>query len=144
MEKVSKIWGTCQLYVDNGAWTIKAYIPGYGEAQEQTVIINEADATQNLSLDSSVTYHTISGKVGIDTDNSATSTENPLTFLPIRAVEYNALGANIGKEYNSVTDSSGNYSLLVPQGKYRVDIWTSEYGELGINNQNDNNILYYS
>ncbi len=133
--------GNYVLYVENGVWQLNAYIPEYGEAESQTVIIDNADVTQNLAPNSDHTYYTISGKVGIDTDGNYSTLETPFANMPIRAVAYNSQGVYLGQEYNSTTDSDGNYTITVPAGTYRVDIWTPEYGELGVNNLNGNNIL---
>ena len=114
--------GNYILYVANGNWTVQSYIPGYGDSELQTVVVNGASMTQNLAPDSSVTYYTISGEVSLN--NSAQ------TYMPIRAVKYDNNGNYTGQEYGGQTDASGDYSISVPPGKYRVDIWTPEFGEV--------------
>lgn len=134
--------GNYILYVDNGTWALNAYIPGYGDADTKVVVVDGANETQNLAPNVNTVYYTISGTVGIDTDGSGLDIpETPLTYLPIRAVKFDADGVYQGKEYSASTDSSGNYQISVPAGIYRVDIWTPNYGELEINNLNDNDIL---
>jgi hypothetical protein len=118
--------GNYILYVGNGTWVVQANIPGYGDSQAQTVVVNGASMTQNIAPDSSVTYYSISGTVTIN--------DVAQTFMPIRAVEYDSNGNYLGNEYGGQTDSSGAYSISVPGstgGKYyRVDIWTPEFGEV--------------
>ncbi len=118
--------GNYVLYVDDGVWNVHAYISGYGEAEVQTVVVNGSDETQNLAPDTSVAYYTINGTVTIDSVAQ--------TFMPIRAVEFDDDGNYTGKEFNASTDASGNYSITVPgNAKYRVDIWTDDYGEVALN-----------
>ncbi len=123
--------GNYILYVDNGTWVVNANIPNYGDAQSQTVVVNGSDMTQNLAPANASTYYTISGSITI----GGTAQAN----MPIRAVEYSSAGAPTGKEYHGFTDSSGAYSISVPgtgtsgQYKYyRVDIWTPDYGQVGL------------
>ncbi len=119
--------GNYVLYVDNGVWQLNSYISGYGDAKEQTVVIDNADATQDLAPDTEVSYYSISGSVVIGGD--------PQAFLPIRAVQYDSNGRYSGKEYSGLTGADGTYSISVPGNNlYRVDIWTPEYGEVGLNN----------
>ena len=133
--------GNYIIYVDNGTWTVNAHIPGYGDASPTTVVVNGSDITQNIVPDTSLTYYTISGTVGIDTDGTYSTVEDASEYLPIRAVKYNAQGVYLGNEYGAMTDENGNYSISVPAGIYRVDIWTPEYGEVDINNLDDDNTL---
>ncbi|MFH1410040.1 MAG: carboxypeptidase regulatory-like domain-containing protein [Patescibacteria group bacterium] len=124
VDTMSDSSGNYILYVANGTWVVQANIPGRGDTESQMVVINGASQTQNLSPDSTVTYYDISGIVTI---NGATQ-----TYRPIRAVKYDASGNFMGQQYSGQTDGSGNYSISVPPGNYRVDIWTSEYGEVGL------------
>ncbi|MBU4003024.1 MAG: carboxypeptidase-like regulatory domain-containing protein, partial [Proteobacteria bacterium] len=114
--------GNYILYVANGNWTVQSYIPGYGDSEPKTVVVNGASMTQNLSPNSSVTYYTISGTVTLNDINQ--------TYMPIRAVKYDDNGNYTGQEYGGQTDASGVYSISIPPGKYRVDIWTPEFGEV--------------
>ena len=128
-ETMTDASGNYILYVANGNWTVQSYVPGFGDSQPQTVVVNGASMTQNLSPDSSVTYYTIRGTIKIGGE-----TGTPQIYMPIRAVEYDSNGNYLGKEYNGQTDASGVYSISVPgsaSGKYyRVDIWTPEFGEV--------------
>lgn len=133
--------GNYILYVDNGAWNVNAYISGYGNAEAKTVVVNGSDVSQNLGPSTSGNYYMISGKVGVDTDGDYSKPESPFIYMPIRAVAFNEQGVYQGKEYQGTTDSMGNYNINVPAGIYRVDIWTPDYGELGVNNLNGNNTL---
>ncbi|MBU4116106.1 carboxypeptidase-like regulatory domain-containing protein, partial [Patescibacteria group bacterium] len=66
--------------------------------------------------------YTISGTVTLNDINQ--------TYMPIRAVKYDDNGNYTGQEYGGQTDASGVYSISIPPGKYRVDIWTPEFGEV--------------
>lgn len=122
--------GNFVLYVESGTWNVNAYIPGYGNAESQAVVVTDADAVQNLSLPGSQDYINISGTVTI---NSAAQ-----SYRPIRAIEFNSSGAYLGHQYNANTDSSGAYNLRVAaadgsgQKYYRIDIWTADFGEVGL------------
>ncbi|MCK5460465.1 Ig-like domain-containing protein [Candidatus Gracilibacteria bacterium] len=135
--------GNYILYVDDGTWSVETDAPGVGWMQyERVITINNASASNiNLKPASDTTWRTISGTVGIDTDGAYSTVETPFANMPIRATKYDATGNYLGYEYGGMTDSSGNYSLNVISGIYRVDIWNPDYGEQGINNQNNNNIL---
>jgi hypothetical protein len=133
--------GNFILYAENGTWILNGYIPGYGSAEAKTVVVNSTDVSQNLAPNLSQNYYTVSGIVGIDTNGTYSNVETPFAYQPIRAVAYNAQGVYQGREYNTITDSTGRYRLTVPAGIYRVDIWTQQYGEIGINNQNQDNTL---
>ena len=118
--------GAYVLYVDTGTWQLHSYIPGYGDAASQTVVVSDTDVTQNLAPDSSTTYYNITGTVTIGGDAQA--------YMPIRAVQYDSNGKYTGKEYGGSTGADGTYSISVPENNlYRVDIWTPVYGEVGLN-----------
>jgi hypothetical protein len=121
-ETMTDASGNYILYVADGNWIVQSYIQGYGDSQPQTVVINGASMTQNLSPDSSVNYFTIKGTVTLNDAVQA--------YLPIRAVKYDDNGNYTGQEYGGQTDALGKYSISVPPGKYRVDIWTPEFGEI--------------
>ena len=135
--------GNYILYVNNGIWQVETDIPGAGWIKYgRTITVNNASVGDiNLSPSISTNFYTISGLVGIDTNNDFDNVETPFANMPIRAVKYDANGAYQGKEYNSTTNSSGAYTISVPAGIYRVDIWTPEYGEIGVNDQDDNTTL---
>jgi hypothetical protein len=135
--------GNYILYVNAGTWYVETDIPSAGWMQyERSLTVTTASfANINLSPDYDTNFYTISGTVGIDTNGTYSTVETAFSNMPIRAVEYNANGVYQGKEFNGITDSNGDYAITVPAGIYRVDIWTKEYGELGVNNQNSNNTL---
>jgi len=136
--------GNYILYVNDGTWYVETDIPGAGWTQyELPITINGSSAADiNLSPSIDTDFYTISGIVGVDTNGSGLSApETLLTSLPIRAVKFDANGVYQGQEFNSTTDSNGEYSMTVPAGIYRVDIWTPGYGEIGVNNQNSNDTL---
>lgn len=116
--------GNYILYVDNSNWIVEADAPGVGWMEySSTVAISSASQSGiNLSPSSDVTWYSISGTVTIN--------GNLQTYMPIRAVLYDANGNYLGREYNGMTDSVGEYTISAPAGTYRVDIWTPEYGEV--------------
>lgn len=119
--------GNYILYVDNGSWNVNGYIPGYGNAEQQTVVINGANATQNLapSASDSTSRYDVSGTITINGSAQANR--------PLRAVEYSATGSYLGNQYSGSTDSNGAYNLSLPNNKYyRIDIWTPDFGEVGL------------
>jgi hypothetical protein len=117
--------GNYILYVDAGAWRVQSYIPGFGNAEPQTVVVAAADVTQNLAPETGATFYMIGGTITIGGTAQA--------YRPIRAVQYNNNGVYTGKEYHGQTNSTGVYSISVPgTNNYRIDIWTQEYGEVGL------------
>ncbi|MCK5320609.1 Ig-like domain-containing protein [Candidatus Parcubacteria bacterium] len=129
--------GNYILYVSPGTWHVEADAPGVGwmEYGLWVTISDTSAANINISPAAGTDYYTISGRVGISTNETYSVIDTPFINMPIRAVLYNANGVYQGKEYNSTTNSNGEYTISVPAGIYRVDIWTQEYGELGVNNQ---------
>lgn len=125
--------GNYILYVDNGTWYVEADAPNVGWMQyDLPITINSASQSNiNLKPSTDLTWYDITGTVTIDGSAQA--------YMPIRAVEYSSTGAYLGKEYSGMTDSAGAYTLTVPgtgaadsYKYYRVDIWTPNYGEVGL------------
>jgi hypothetical protein len=123
--------GNYILYVDNGTWRVEADAPGFGRLQYDlpVTIAGASQSNINLKPATDLVWKIISGTVTIDG-----STQN---YMPIRAVAYNASGDNLGQEYRSSTNSSGQYTISVPGTSsadsyryYRVDMWTQLYGEV--------------
>ena len=125
--------GNYILYVDNGSWQIEADAPGIGWMQYDRLIAIDSVSQSDINLkpDTDTLWKTISGTITI---NDATQ-----NYMPIRAVAYDASGNYLGREYSGMTDSSGVYSISVPgiasgSKYYRVDIWTPDFGEVGLSN----------
>jgi len=125
--------GNYILYVDNGTWQVEGDIPGYGWTQydRTTAISGASQSSVNLKPDTAITWVTISGTVTI-----GGATQN---YMPIRAVSYSSAGNQLGREFGGSTNGSGQYSISVPAGTsgsdwkyYRVDVWTPDYGEVGL------------
>ncbi|MCK5460060.1 Ig-like domain-containing protein [Candidatus Parcubacteria bacterium] len=122
--------GNYILYIDNGTWTVEADAHGVGwmEYGSNITINGSSQGGINLSPSSNLTWYTIGGTITIDGSAQA--------YLPIRAVEFDANGYYLGKEYGGSTDANGVYSISVPgtgsavDKYYRVDIWTPNYGEV--------------
>ena len=123
--------GSYILYIDAGTWKIETDAPGTGWMEYGTnLTISSASLSGiNIKPNSSTTYYSISGSVNIQGVAQA--------YMPIRAVAYDVNGNNLGKSYDAVTDSAGAYTISAPAGKYRVDIWTPEFGEVQRNDADD-------
>ena len=118
--------GNYILYVDAGTWTVEADAPGVGWLQYDTnvTITTVSQSNINLRPASNVTFHSVSGNISIDNSNQ--------TYIPLRAVAYDANGYHLGRDYSGSTDSSGDYTLSLPTGYYRIDTWVPGYGEIGL------------
>ena len=116
--------GNYILYVDAGTWRIEADAPNVGWMQYSPDVAVSTASQSNINLRPSgtATYYTVSGSITID--GSAQS------YIPLRAVLYDANGNYQGRDYGASTDSNGTYSLSLPAGYYRIDTWTQNYGEV--------------
>ena len=123
--------GNYILYVDNGIWAVEADAPGVGwmEYNSNVTIDSSSQSGINLSPSSDLNWYTIGGTITIGGTTQA--------YLPIRAVEFDASGNYLNKEYGGSTDANGVYSISAPgtgavdsYKYYRVDIWTPDYGEV--------------
>jgi len=118
--------GNYILYVDAGTWTVEADAPGVGWLQYDTSVVVSTASQSNINLRpaSNITFHSVSGNISIDGSNQ--------TYIPLRAVAYDANGYHLGRDYGASTDSNGNYTLSLPTGYYRIDTWVPSYGEIGL------------
>ncbi|MFA6537363.1 MAG: carboxypeptidase regulatory-like domain-containing protein [Patescibacteria group bacterium] len=123
--------GNYILYVGNGTWRIQADAQGIGFLQYTSdVTVNGVSQTGiNLRPDTATTFYAVSGNITLDGTAQANT--------PVRAVKYDANGIYQGREYGAMTDSSGNYSITVPAGIYRIDTWNPTYGEVGRTDADD-------
>jgi hypothetical protein len=135
--------GNYILFVDPGSWQVECDTPSIGrQSFPRTLNISDSSlANINIAPDATVSKYQISGKIGIDSDGVYSSLETPLANIPLRARKFDANGVYLGEDYNTSTDSAGNYFLNVSAGSYRLEIWTKDYGELTINNQDNDNSL---
>jgi len=116
--------GSFILYVDVGTWMIESDPKNVGWMQ-YTDAIEITDASVSgitIEPDTGADYVTITGNVSID--------GSAYTYGPIRAVKHNVNGSFAGQQYGGQTDGQGDYSITVPTGIYRVDIWAPGYGEI--------------
>ncbi|KKR07584.1 MAG: hypothetical protein UT32_C0009G0045 [Parcubacteria group bacterium GW2011_GWC2_39_14] len=118
------VTGSFILYVDTGTWMVESDPKSVGWMQYSDAIEITDESVSGITLqpDTDLDYVTITGNVSID--------GNAYTYGPIRAVKYNANGSFAGQQYGGQTDSQGDYSITVPEGIYRVDIWAPGYGEI--------------
>lgn len=118
--------GNYTLYVDAGTWRVEADAPGVGWLQydsDVTVTTASRDSI-NLKPLSGTSFYNVTGTVTIDGSAQAN--------MPIHASKFDATGNPMGRDYGGSTDSNGSYTLTVPTGYYRVNIWTPAYGEVGL------------
>jgi len=125
--------GNYILYVDDGTWYIETDAPGVGWLQYNLPLTIDGASQSNINLrpDTDLSWYDIAGTISIN--------DTAQTYMPIRAVEFDVNGNYLGREYGGSTDSDGNYTITV-QGTgsaetykyYRVDIWTPDYGEVGL------------
>ena len=110
--------GQYTIYVPEGTYTVEAFAPGYGHIGTQTNV--EVSSTNNPTVNFSVTsadFKTISGQVTIG--GSGVS--------GVHIFAFNSSGGN-----DTITDSSGNYTMRVKSGTgYTIGAWSSEIGEIG-------------
>ncbi|MDP2944305.1 MAG: carboxypeptidase regulatory-like domain-containing protein [bacterium] len=118
--------GKYTIYVDNGAWKVGTYLPGYGPLPEQSVIINNASqANINFSpANTGETYRTISGAV------SVTGVGN----IPNAFVHAEGQVNGVYRFSDAITDANGSYSLNIPSGSFRVFAFHPDYGEFASQN----------
>jgi hypothetical protein len=120
--------GNYTIYVDNGAWKVNAFIPGFGPMSEQSVTISGASQSSiNFSPSTSLTYRTLTGIVFESADAAiATSTEG----VSGAVVRVSGTGGTTG--FNEViTSSDGTFTLRLPSGSYLLtDVFKPGYGKI--------------
>lgn len=120
--------GNYTLYVDNGAWRINSFIPGFGPMPEQSATISGASKSGvNFSPSTSLTYRALSGIVFESADAAiATSTEG------VSGVVVRVAGTGSTSGFNeAITGSDGTFTLRVPSGTYKlVDVFKHGYGKI--------------
>jgi hypothetical protein len=115
--------GKYTLYVGNGNWKVGAYLPGYGPLPEQTVTIASANQSSiNFSPTlTGETYYAVSGNVSV---TGAGNIANAFVH-----VESTAAMAGQFRLADAVTDASGNYTVSVPAGTYKITAFHPTYGD---------------
>ncbi len=119
--------GNYTLYVSNGTWSVGAFLPRYGQLNEQTVIISGASQSSvNFTPTDTGTFYAVSGRVykDLNTNGSYDSGEE-LTGAFVR------ISGN--RTFNeAITDSEGKYTFNVPAGNnYVLRAFAPSIGELG-------------
>ncbi|MEW5908126.1 MAG: carboxypeptidase regulatory-like domain-containing protein [Patescibacteria group bacterium] len=104
-----------QLKVPTGAFAVQIMMPGGFKEYPVTVASTDTTVNQTIVIERPTSY--ISGTV-----------TDPDTF-PIQGVTIMAQGSN-GTFSQTLTDSSGAYTLYVPPGIYRVEAFAPSYGPL--------------
>lgn len=122
--------GSYVLNVSAGTWVVTAQLPPSTDtcgALSLTVPVTDSNKdTQNLQP-TSTTCYTISGNVSI---GGAVQTNVPIMIDAWDTVNDWPSG---GYHRNENTDSSGNYTVKVGNGTYRVMMFSPNYGEIGQN-----------
>lgn len=124
--------GNYILYVDAGTWRIEADTPSVGWLQYASdITISASSGSQsniNLRPSTDTIYYSVSGTVSIDGSLQ--------TYMPLRAVKYTDANSDGtpetygGRDYGASTDSSGQFTISLPSGYYRIDTWAQNYGEV--------------
>ncbi len=113
--------GTFILYVKAGTWKVSGHTSELGDLPPQTVTITSASQTVNLkpAVGKSNLY-IISGNTGTGA-----------SLLAGVQVWIEGITATTSQRYENRTtsDTSGNYSLKIPAGCYRIHAWHPTYGE---------------
>ena len=131
--------GTYTLYLGNGTWKIGAFLPGYGELTQQTVVVNSANQENINFSPTGQTFRTIAGTVCKKAEGGANcSGGTGLANANVFAYSPSGAGGN-----HTSTASDGTYSLRVPSGSdYVVEGFVPSMGQLprktGVNVSADN------
>lgn len=107
--------GTYTIYVPPGTYQVSAYIPGYGPVTENNVTVTSSTPVAANFKETSATMGSISGTMTVN-------------GLPVaNAMVWAIQGSSNQSTSVATTDSSGNYTLLVPVGStYQVYAQTPE------------------
>jgi len=114
------------LYVSAGTWAVGVFLPQYGNLAEQTVTISTASqADVDFAPAVNTTFRTVKDQVYKDVDSSGTYTGGD-TLLANVHVDFDKSGYH----NTAMTDQSGQYSILVPDGTYTVTAWSPDTGKI--------------
>lgn len=111
--------GSTTLYVAAGTYSVDGFAPGFGPLTRQTGVVVANNSTTSVTFTVNTgALKTISGQV--------TASSTGLSGVKVGA---HGIGGTTGGN-GAETDSSGNYTLYVPAGKYEVGGWSSDTGGL--------------
>lgn len=121
--------GAYLLHVSSGIWRIGANLSSIGPLPEVTRTVGTANLTNvNFAPATSTTY-LVTGRVYQDANNNnAYDDAEGVVGAIVRLEGTTTTGAVFGNDV--ATDSSGNYSLRVPSGTYRLAGWAPGFGQL--------------
>ncbi|MEK7130866.1 MAG: carboxypeptidase regulatory-like domain-containing protein, partial [Patescibacteria group bacterium] len=128
--------GNYTLYVDNGAWQVGAFVPGYGRMDNQSVTVSGANQSGvNFAPSGATTYWSVAGTVFESANATIDSSEG------IASAIVSARASDSGRIYETKTGSDGVYTLRVPQlatstGQYILDVFKPGYGKIATINEN--------
>ena len=128
--------GNYSLYVDNGAWQVGAFVPGYGRMDNQSVTVAGANQSGvNFAPSGATTYWSVLGAVFESANATIDSGEGIANAI------ISARSSSDGRFYETKTGSDGAYTLRVPQlatstGQYILDVSKPGYGKIATVNEN--------
>ncbi|MDP2989461.1 MAG: carboxypeptidase-like regulatory domain-containing protein, partial [Kiritimatiellota bacterium] len=115
------------LYAQAGTWIVGAFLPQYGNLTEQTVTIATASqANVDFAPATGTTFRTVKDRVYKDVNSSGAYNADTDLLLANVHVDFNRTGYQNG----SLTNQSGQYTILVPDGTYTVTAWSPEIGKI--------------
>ncbi len=127
----TSIDGSYTLFVNNGTWNVRAELPpdktdSCGAFIKTVTVSSASQANQNITS-SNTSCSTLTGSVSV---NSSALANVPLFIEEWDNTNNRPLAG--GARKNSATDSSGNYSVNLGDGTYRLGTWDPIYGELSV------------
>ncbi|WP_324206457.1 carboxypeptidase-like regulatory domain-containing protein, partial [Sediminibacterium sp.] len=127
----TSIDGSYTLFVNNGTWNVRAELPpsktdSCGAFLKTVTVSSASQANQNITS-SNTSCSTLTGSVSV---NSSALANVPLFIEEWDNTNNRPLAG--GARKNSATDSSGNYSVNLGDGTYRLGTWDPIYGELSV------------
>ncbi|MDO8524122.1 MAG: carboxypeptidase regulatory-like domain-containing protein [bacterium] len=115
--------GLFVLYVSAGTWKVSGHTSELGDLPSATVVVTSANQSVNLRPSTAKSsMNTISGNTG----TGASMLTNVQIWIE------GLTTSNQRYENRAMSDSSGNYSLKVPSGCYRIHAKDTTYGEYAL------------
>ncbi len=126
--------GTFTLNVTDGIYTVGAFVPGMPPARETSVVVT-SDATTYLKIAGATTAITPAAaatsfilkvaKPDFSISGKVTDGTNVIQGASVFARKTDGPGFA-----NAITDSSGNYTLYVANGSWKVGVFLPQFGNL--------------
>lgn len=119
--------GNFTLFVKpNSYWILAGFAPNYGELPKKVVAVGASNKSGEIITVESNTMGTVTGIV--------TTGGQPVVNAGVWA---EGLGANAGFGNKTATNASGQYTLKLKTGNYKLHLWTPETGEIPLGTEAD-------